>query len=440
LGACRCDRVAWPLKELIGVSISKGDVEKTLGGESTAANASLGNPLNLDVPTLKLTLSLLIALTTALLGMAALSARAQRELKIAALTNACICCGFMICALPGVPLWLHGVLGYGVLGAGLGLACVCLVVFDGKPASAGPVVAMAALTMLGPLWYAYAEPSLDGRRLSASFAAGCGSAFCAVSLLRSASQEGLTAKRITAAGFGTLGAALMLSTLLGATGMHMGPQIEAFNLLGILLGEVAVMFGFVLMLENRRAQAMERLSMTDALTGLLNRSGLQSAAARRLSRAAHQRMPVSVLTFDADHFKRVNDAHGHPVGDEVLRQLASRTLAALRPDDLIARYGGEEFVVLMMDTDPSSAHASAERLRMAVAQSAFEINGLRVGLTVSLGLAHSQWVGHDLHALVAAADAALYEAKRAGRNCTRVADPARSSTVTASAVNLFAPG
>jgi diguanylate cyclase (GGDEF)-like protein len=379
--------------------------------------------LNLDIPTLKLTLTLLIALTTALLGMAALSARAQRELKIAALANANICAGFAVCALSGVPLWLHGVLGYGVLGAGLGLAYVCLVVFDGEPVSMSPVVAMAALTMLGPLWFAYSEPSLDGRRLSASFAAGCGSAFCAVHLLRSASQEGMTARRITAAGFGTLAAALVLSTLLGALRMHMGPQIEAFNLLGILLGEVAVMFGFVLMLENRRAQAMERLSMTDALTGLLNRSGLQSAAARRLSRAAHQRMPVSVLTFDADHFKRVNDAHGHPVGDEVLRQLASRTLAALRPDDLISRYGGEEFVVLLMDTDSASAHASAERLRMAVAQSAFEISGLRLGLTISLGLAHSEFAGHDLDALVRASDAALYEAKRAGRNCTRVANP-----------------
>jgi diguanylate cyclase (GGDEF)-like protein len=390
--------------------------------------------LNLDIPTLKLTLTLLIALTTALLGMAALSARAQRELKIAALANANICAGFVVCALSGVPLWLHGVLGYGVLGAGLGLAYVCLVVFDGEPVSMSPVVAMTALTMLGPLWFAYVEPSLDGRRLSASFAAGCGSAFCAVRLLRSASQEGMTAKRITASGFGTLGAALVLSTLLGAMGMHIGPQVEAFNLLGILLGEVAVMFGFVLMLENRRAQAMERLSMTDALTGLLNRSGLQSAAVRRLSRASHQLMPVALLTFDADHFKRVNDAHGHPVGDEVLRQLARRTQAALRPDDLIARYGGEEFVVLMMDTDIAAANASAERLRLAVAQSVFEINGLRLSVTISLGLAHSQTTGHDLNALVVASDAALYEAKRAGRNCTRVASLNQNAAASAGMV------
>jgi diguanylate cyclase (GGDEF)-like protein len=149
---------------------------------------------------------------------------------------------------------------------------------------------------------------------------------------------------------------------------------------------------------------------------------------------------VSMLTFDVDHFKRVNDAHGHPVGDEVLRQLASRTLATLRPDDMIARYGGEEFVVLMMDTDTASAHASAERLRLAVAQSAFEIGGLSLSLTVSVGLAHSQVTGHDLATLVAAADVALYEAKRAGRNCTRVAIAARSAAPTTSAVSSFAPG
>jgi diguanylate cyclase (GGDEF)-like protein len=396
--------------------------------------------LNLDVPTLRLTLTLLAALTTALLGVAALSAQAQRELKIAALANASVCAGFALCGLQGVPLWLHGVLAYGVIGAGVGIAYTALRVFDGQRASARPALVMAALTMLGPLWFAYWQPIIDSRRLSATFAVGGGSACCAWYLLRSSQGEGLSAKRITAGGFALLGVALVLSPILGVLGMRIGPQIEAFNLLGILLAEVAVMFGFMLMLENRRAQAMERLSMTDALTGLLNRNGLQSAASRRLVRAAHECTPVSVLTFDADHFKRVNDAHGHPVGDEVLRQLARRTLAALRPDDLIARYGGEEFVVLMLDTDAASAHASAERLRLAVAQSAFEINGLHVGLTVSVGLAHSQLAGHDLHDLVAAADAALYEAKRAGRDCTRVAGPTRNSAASASAQRAFALG
>jgi diguanylate cyclase (GGDEF)-like protein len=388
---------------------------------------TLHSPLQLDIPTLRLALILMTALTTALMGVAALSARAERELKLAALANAGLCAGFALCALEGVPLWLHGVLGYGVIGAGLGFAYLSLKAFDGGHVRAQPVLLMAVLAMLGPLWFAYGQPLIDGRRLSAGLAVGSGSLYCAFYLLRSSDDAGAITKRITAGGFGALGLALVLSAFLGAAGLHIGTQIDAFNLLGILLGEVSVMFGFVLMLENRRAQAMERLSMTDPLTGLLNRSGLQSAAARRLARAAHQRTPVSILTFDADHFKRVNDAHGHPVGDEVLRQLASRTLAALRPDDLVARYGGEEFVVVLMDTDPASADASAERLRLAVAQSAFEIDDLHVGLTVSLGLAHSQLAGHDLDALVAAADAALYEAKRAGRNCTRVTSASRHS-------------
>jgi diguanylate cyclase (GGDEF)-like protein len=400
----------------------------------------MGNPLLLDIPTLRLTLILLAALTTALMSVAALSARAQRELKLGAWANAVICAGFVMCGLQGVPLWLHGVLSYGVIGAGLGLAYVSLSVFDGKAFSARPVFLMAVFSLLGPLWYAYAEPLIDGRRLSASFAVGCGCMYCAVYLLRSCNTEGVPSKRITAGGFGVLGVALVLSTLSSSIGLRIGPHIEAFNLLAVVVGEVSVMFGFVLMLENRRALSMERLSMTDPLTGLLNRSGLQHAAARRLARASHQRTAVSLLTFDADHFKRVNDAHGHPVGDEVLRQLARRTVASLRPDDLIARYGGEEFVVLMMDTETESAHASAERLRLAVAQTEFEIGGVRLGLTVSVGLAHSQRVGHDLAALIAAADAALYDAKSAGRNCTRVAHTTPSAAGVATPEPAFALG
>jgi diguanylate cyclase (GGDEF)-like protein len=401
--------------------------------------------LQLDIPTIRLALILTTALTTALMGVAALSARAGRELKLAAMANVCTCAGFVLCALPDVPLWLHGVLGYGVIGAGLGFGFLGLRAFDGGAVSARPVLLMAGLAMLGPLWFAYVQPLMDGRRLTASLAMGSASLYCALYLLRPSDAADTTAKRITAGGFGLLGLALVLSTLLGAAGLNIGAEIEAFNLLGLMLGEVSVMFGLMLMLENRRALAMERLSMTDPLTALLNRSGLKNAAARLLARAAHQSMPVSVLTFDADHFKRVNDAHGHPVGDEVLRQLASRTLAALRPDDLIARYGGEEFVVLMLDTDTASAHASAERLRLAVAQSAFEIDAhtqtlslnLKLNLTISLGLAHSQTTGYDLAALVSAADGALYEAKRAGRNCTRVALPARGSAPQVSTSGAF---
>ncbi len=385
-----------------------------------------GNPLLLDLATLRVILILITALTTALMGVAALSAHAQQELKLAALANACVCAGFALCGLQDVPLWLHGVVSYGVMGAGLGFAFTALRVFEGKPATALPAFAVSLFLMLGPWWFAYMQPLLDGRRLAASFAMGSASLFCAQYLLRTNSGEGLAAKRITAGGFAALGAALLVSTLLGVEGSNAGSQIVAFNFLGILVGEISVMFGFVLMLENRRAQAMERLSMTDALTGLLNRSGLQNAAARRLSRAAHQHVPVAAVIFDADHFKRINDAHGHPVGDAVLCQLAQRTLAALRPDDLIARYGGEEFLVLMFDTDAASAHASAERLRVAVAQSPFEIDGLKLNATVSLGLAHSKLTGYELISMVAAADAALYEAKGAGRNCTRLATKATS--------------
>jgi diguanylate cyclase (GGDEF)-like protein len=379
-----------------------------------------GKILTLDIATLRLSLTLITVLTTCLLSVAALSGGARRELQLAALANVAVGAGFAIAGLPNVPLWVHGVLSYGVMGAGVGIAFACLRVFDGKPTSVLPALFMLIFTALGPLWFAYAEPSLEGRRLAATCLVGAGCFACAAYLLPGSRAVGEAARRITAIAFCVLGLALAGRALLSFGGVQLMQQTEAFNLLVIMAGQVAVMFGFVLMMENRRAQAMEQLSLTDALTGLLNRTGMQRAAARRLARAAHQRLPVAAVLFDVDHFKRINDSHGHAAGDQVLCWLAERTSAALRPDELIARHGGEEFLVLLLGGDAAAAQATAERLRLAVAQRPFVLDDLPLNVTVSLGVAHSNQLGHELTGLIAAADAALYEAKRAGRNCTRL--------------------
>jgi diguanylate cyclase (GGDEF)-like protein len=386
--------------------------------------------LSLDLATLRLSLAFITVLTTFLLSVAALSAGARRELQLAALATVTVGAGFIIGGLPDVPLWLHGVLSYGVMGAGVGVGFVCLRVFDGKPVSAWPVVLMLVFTALGPLWFAYAEPSMAHRRSTATLVVGLGCLVCGVYLLPASLAAGQAARRITAVAYAVLGTVSMARTMLSLWDLHLVQQTESLVLLLIMAGQVSVMFGFVLMLENRRAQAMERLSLTDALTGLLNRSGMQHEATRRLARAAHQRLPVAAVLFDVDHFKRINDNHGHPAGDLVLRLLAERTRVALRPDELIARHGGEEFLVLLMGADAISAQATAERLRLAVAQLPFVFEAQQLDVTISLGIAHSQHLGHDLPALIAAADAAMYEAKRAGRNCVRAAAVPGTTTAT----------
>jgi two-component system, cell cycle response regulator len=132
------------------------------------------------------------------------------------------------------------------------------------------------------------------------------------------------------------------------------------------------------------------------------------------------------LLFDIDHFKQVNDTYGHAAGDDVLRELASRTMNSVRSVDLVARLGGEEFVVVMPDTDSTIATAVAERLRLAVAREPFiiRVGGVKVAVTVSIGVSAAAEGGDCRAQLLKRADDALYEAKTAGRNriVTRLAD------------------
>ena len=163
-------------------------------------------------------------------------------------------------------------------------------------------------------------------------------------------------------------------------------------------------------LENTRLYAAaERLTRVDPLTGIANRRHFDQALAEELARADRLGYPLGLLLVDVDHFKASNDAHGHPAGDAVLRDVAKVLRQTVRTVDLVARYGGEEFAVLLPGTDASGARAAAEKARRAVAAAT-------PGVTISIG--GTAGSGLDPTALVAAADAALYRAKRAGRNRT----------------------
>jgi diguanylate cyclase (GGDEF)-like protein len=162
---------------------------------------------------------------------------------------------------------------------------------------------------------------------------------------------------------------------------------------------------------------LERLSTTDPLTGLRNRRYFGDALSLEVLRASRYGTALSVLMADLDHFKRVNDEHGHAAGDAVLVAAGATLLRLLRTTDVAARYGGEEIVVLLPQTDLDGAVALAERLRAAMAAGEWELEGgATIRVTVSVGVAQLG-AGSDGEQLLAAADAALYAAKRAGRNC-----------------------
>jgi diguanylate cyclase (GGDEF)-like protein len=172
---------------------------------------------------------------------------------------------------------------------------------------------------------------------------------------------------------------------------------------------------------------------TDAKTGLLNAAAWQGESATELARAKGSWPPPSVAIIDIDHFKAVNDTHGHLAGDRVLRVIADRFKAQLREGDLIGRFGGEEFAVLLPRTPAAEAARVAERLRARIADEPVAVGdgrseGVLVNVTVSVGVAGLDDAGQDLDELLAAADVALYAAKNAGRNriCVGVPELART--------------
>ena len=157
----------------------------------------------------------------------------------------------------------------------------------------------------------------------------------------------------------------------------------------------------------------EEAAFTDHLTGLANRRRFERQLEREVARTRRFGRPFCLLLLDIDHFKRVNDTHGHEVGDDVLRRLANTLQAGTRGIDMAARIGGEEFAVLLTETDFEHGLDVAERLRVAVRETEIPAAGR---VTVSLGLAEFNPATPDARALFAAADSALYEAKRTGRD------------------------
>jgi diguanylate cyclase (GGDEF)-like protein len=182
-------------------------------------------------------------------------------------------------------------------------------------------------------------------------------------------------------------------------------------------------------LQTRLVSALDELreqATHDSMTRLWNHSGILDILDCEIARARREATPLWVMLADLDHFKRVNDTYGHIAGDWVLCEVACRLKSAVRPYDQIGRYGGEEFMVVLPGCHRSDAVKVAERLRSSVGDEALTVDGIRVPVTISLGLA--PWEGIGTGALIHAADIALYRAKQAGRNRVEIAEEGLSPT------------
>ena len=199
-----------------------------------------------------------------------------------------------------------------------------------------------------------------------------------------------------------------------------------------LMGSVVLRLVFAL---ERARQKLAVLATQDELTGIHNRRHFMSLVQREWARAHRYGTDAALLLIDVDHFKRVNDAHGHLCGDELLRRIAHGIAESLRQPDVLARFGGEEFVVFLPQTDPLGALDVAERIREGVQALQLPWHGVTVGVTVSVGVAPLRpdllsldWSLHE-------ADTALYAAKAAGRNCVRTVPIAANSSGDTHPVN-----
>ena len=167
---------------------------------------------------------------------------------------------------------------------------------------------------------------------------------------------------------------------------------------------------------------IQRESITDPLTGIYNRRYLDHRLEEEVSRSQRYNLPFSMLMLDIDHFKRVNDTHGHQAGDLILKTFSRIILDTLRESDIVARYGGEEFLIILPNTGEPGALAMAERLRNMVEEYEFalpenkEENTRSISITVSIGVASYSSEISEYRSLIENADRALYRAKSAGRN------------------------
>ena len=218
----------------------------------------------------------------------------------------------------------------------------------------------------------------------------------------------------------TMAAALSFLTRSGQDG-------DPLYYLGLPLSMVAASILTALGVADRlRAQRLalsdaERRARIDPLTGVLNRRSLLERLEAACQRAQARGLPIALLFIDLDHFKLINDTYGHPAGDACLRGIIAPIHAELRQSDVIGRYGGEEFVVILSSADASAAAPIAQRILERVAQVRIDGFGAPIGLTCSIGIATSDTLGVWGEQLIAQADAAVYLAKRSGRNQVQMA-------------------
>jgi diguanylate cyclase (GGDEF)-like protein len=294
--------------------------------------------------------------------------------------------------------------------------------FFGLPRSSGKLAGMVAAAVAVCTWFLLVQPNFEMRTLAVSgtlivlnlvhcqrLASGHDLEAAGRFLLFALAGSALcTLARVTAVWAGLMGSELFDSNQLNAA---INAAQALFSLLSLL--------AFVLIASERVREEFERLATKDSLTGALMRGTWQTLSQAEVDRSRRHARPLSLVAMDLDHFKQINDSLVHAAGDQALIDFVQRAGAHLRSQDLLGRLGGEEFVLLLPETGLEDASTVAERIRLATERSTSTPR-----FTVSIGVATLQTEETSISALLSRADAAMYRAKKQGRNRVELAQAA----------------
>jgi diguanylate cyclase (GGDEF)-like protein len=286
--------------------------------------------------------------------------------------------------------------------------------YQAKPIPAGVLAALVVLHMALVSYFNLIEPTIWARVVSTSFVIGIALGWMAYELgliNRASPSVGARILRfaciVTASWYGVRAAYNLIQQPDGLF-LFVTPKLATIGVSITLTFFFTMAICLIIMFSEKLLARLSVLARTDHLTGLLNRRAFLELAGRRLEGSA-------LVAFDLDGFKAINDRHGHAGGDAVIVGVAQRVHEALRQTDLLARFGGEEFIILMPATKGSTAADIAERLRLSIARTPIDIDGQAVPTAASFGVVTCSPT-ESIEAALARADAALYEAKRTGRN------------------------